>query len=82
MINQSSSTGTLESVEIEELEKFLDIARVESIPADDEGYQDVLISSDKILPKRLKIGREIILKIASADDANERQRDVIKRILT
>ena len=73
-------TGTFESVEIEELEKHY-ICRVQSIPADEEGYQDVLISSDKILPKRLKIGRQI-LKIVSADDANEQQRDVIKRILT
>ena len=47
-------TGTFESVEIEELEKHY-IARAQSIPANEEGYQYVLISSDKILPKRLKI---------------------------
>ena len=71
--------GTFESVEIEELEKHY-FARVQSFPADEEGYKDVLISSDKILPKRLKIGGQI-LKIISADDANEQQRNVIKRIL-
>ena len=49
-------TGTFESVEIDELEKHY-IARVQSIPADEEGYQDVLISSDKILLKRLKDAR-------------------------
>ena len=65
-------TGTFESVEIEELEKRY-IVRVQSIPADEKGYNDVLNSSEKILPKRLKIGRQI-LKILSADDADE-QRD-------
>ena len=72
-------TGTFESVDIEELEKHY-IARVQSIPMDEDGYQDVFISSDKILPKRLKIGR-LILKIVSADDANEQQRNVIKKIV-
>ena len=66
-------TGTFESVEIEEMEKHY-IARVQSTPADEEGYHDVLISSNKILPKGLKIGGQI-LKIVSADDANEQQRN-------
>ena len=69
-----------ESVEIDELEQHY-IDRVQSIPADEEGYQDLLISNDKILPKRLKIGCQI-LKLVSADDANEQQRNVVKRILT
>ena len=73
-------TGTFESVEIDELEKHY-IARVQSISADEDWYQDVLIPSDKILPKLLKIEPQI-LKIVSADDANEQQRDGMKTILT
>ena len=44
-----ANIGTFESVEIEELEKHY-IARLQRIPADEEGHQDVLISSNKILP--------------------------------
>ena len=72
-------TGTFELVEIKELEKH-HIARVQSIKADEEGYKDVLIYSNKILPQRLKIGRQILKN--SADDTNKQQRDVMKRILT
>ena len=48
-------TGQLESVNVEELEKHC-IARVNYILAEEEGFQDVLISSDEPLPKRLKTG--------------------------
>ena len=47
-------SGTFESVKIEELEKHY-ITWVQSFPVDEEGYQDVLISRDKILSKSLKI---------------------------
>ena len=56
-------TGSFELVTIEELEKYY-IALVKV-----EGYQDVLISSDKPLLRRLKIGH-LMLKIVSAADAN------------
>ena len=46
--------------------------------ADEDGFEDVLIASDKHLPKQIKIGQ--ILKITSVDDVNEPQK-VIRKIL-
>ena len=60
--------GLFESDVTGVLEKHF-IARVQYIPADEAGFKDVLIASDKPLPKQLKIGQQL-LKITSVDDVN------------
>ena len=70
-INQSSSWCVWIRCS-EELEKH---------PVKEEGFQDAHISSEKPIPKLLKIGHQK-LKIVSADTANEHHKLVIKKILT
>ena len=66
--------GLFESDVTGALEKHF-IARVQYIPADEAGFEDVLIASDKPLPKQLKIGQQL-LKITSVD-VNEQQKGII-----